>query len=158
MFSPSSGVEKEMATTPVFLPGESHGQRSLAGYSLWGRKESDTNEQLTPRSWRQRAGCWQGHALSSGSRGKCIPCVFVSGGSRHPLACGYLSPVFKARIFILSLSLPGFLLWVSGLSGLLLVRKWTCDRTEGCPDNSGLSPTSTFLIQSHIKVLFCHTR
>ena len=25
--------------TPVFLPGESHGQRSLAGYSPWGRKE-----------------------------------------------------------------------------------------------------------------------
>ena len=30
--------------TPVFLPGKSHGQRSLAGYSLWGRKESDTTE------------------------------------------------------------------------------------------------------------------
>ena len=30
--------------TPVFLPGEFHGQRSLAGYSLWGRKESDTTE------------------------------------------------------------------------------------------------------------------
>ena len=28
-------LKKEMATTPVFLPGESHGQRSLAGYSLW---------------------------------------------------------------------------------------------------------------------------
>ena len=27
--------------TPGFLPGESHGQRSLAGYSPWGRKESD---------------------------------------------------------------------------------------------------------------------
>ena len=27
--------------TPVFLPGQSHGQRSLAGYSLWGHKESD---------------------------------------------------------------------------------------------------------------------
>ena len=26
--------------TPVFLPGESHGQRKLAGYSPWGRKES----------------------------------------------------------------------------------------------------------------------
>ena len=26
-------LKKEMATTPVFLPGESHGQRSLAGYS-----------------------------------------------------------------------------------------------------------------------------
>ena len=30
--------------TPVFLPGESHGQRSLAGYSPWGRKELDTTE------------------------------------------------------------------------------------------------------------------
>ena len=27
--------------TPVFLPGESYGQRSLVGYSQWGRKESD---------------------------------------------------------------------------------------------------------------------
>ena len=29
---------------PVFLPGESHGQRSLAGYSPWGCKESDMTE------------------------------------------------------------------------------------------------------------------
>ena len=28
-------LEKGMATTPVFLPGEFHGQRSLAGYSPW---------------------------------------------------------------------------------------------------------------------------
>ena len=27
--------------TPVFFPGESHGQRSLVGYSPWGRKQSD---------------------------------------------------------------------------------------------------------------------
>ena len=33
--------------TPVFLPGESHRWRSLLGYSPWGRKESDTTEQLT---------------------------------------------------------------------------------------------------------------
>ena len=32
--------------TPVFLPGKSHGWRSLAGYSPWGGKESNTNEQL----------------------------------------------------------------------------------------------------------------
>ena len=32
--------------TPVFLPGESHGQRSLVGYSPRGRKESDTTERL----------------------------------------------------------------------------------------------------------------
>ena len=34
-------LEKEMASTPVLLPGKSHGQRSLVGYSLRGRKESD---------------------------------------------------------------------------------------------------------------------
>ena len=32
--------------TPVLLPGKSHGRRSLMGYSPWGRKESDTTEQL----------------------------------------------------------------------------------------------------------------
>ena len=32
--------------TPVFLPGKSHGQRSLVGYSPWGlQKESDTTTQ-----------------------------------------------------------------------------------------------------------------
>ena len=30
--------------TPVFLPEEFHGQRSLAGYSPWGHKESDMTE------------------------------------------------------------------------------------------------------------------
>ena len=35
-----------MASTPGLLPGKSHGQRSLVGYSPWGRKESDTTERL----------------------------------------------------------------------------------------------------------------
>ena len=29
---------------PIFLPGESHGQKSLVGYSPWGHKESDATE------------------------------------------------------------------------------------------------------------------
>ena len=33
--------------TPVFLPGKSHRERNLVGYSPWGRKESDTTERLT---------------------------------------------------------------------------------------------------------------
>ena len=37
--------------TPVFLPGASHGQRSLAGYSPWGRKESDMTERLSPHTY-----------------------------------------------------------------------------------------------------------
>ena len=32
--------------TPVFLPGESHGQRSLEGYTPWCSKESDMTEHL----------------------------------------------------------------------------------------------------------------
>ena len=31
-------LEKKMATSPVFLPEKSHGQRSLIGYNPWGRK------------------------------------------------------------------------------------------------------------------------
>ena len=34
--------------TPVFLPGDPHGQRSLVGHSPWGCKESDMTERLTP--------------------------------------------------------------------------------------------------------------
>ena len=30
--------------TPIFLPEKSNGRRSLAGYSLWGHKESDMTE------------------------------------------------------------------------------------------------------------------
>ena len=37
--------------TPVLLPGQSHGQRSLVGCSPWGHKESDTIEQLTHREF-----------------------------------------------------------------------------------------------------------
>ena len=38
---------KEWQPTPVLLPGKFHGHRSLAGYSPWGRKESDMTKRLT---------------------------------------------------------------------------------------------------------------
>ena len=37
---------RKCPSTPVLLLGKSHGQRSLVGYSLWGRRESDTTERL----------------------------------------------------------------------------------------------------------------
>ena len=40
-----SPCRRKWQPTPVFLPGKSHGQRSLVGDSPWGRKESDTTEQ-----------------------------------------------------------------------------------------------------------------
>ena len=39
-------MRRKELLAPVFLPGESHGQRSLAGYSPWGRRESDTTASL----------------------------------------------------------------------------------------------------------------
>ena len=44
---PGLGRSREWLRTPVFLPGELHGQRSLAGCSPWGQKQLDTTEQLT---------------------------------------------------------------------------------------------------------------
>ena len=64
---------RERQPTPVFLPGKSHGQRSLAGYSPWGHKESDmmsnsytkitvtnhsTNMFLTPSFVPSVNWCW----------------------------------------------------------------------------------------------------
>ena len=48
--SPGEGKipwRRKRQPTQVLLPGESHGGRSLVGYSPWGHKESDKTEQLT---------------------------------------------------------------------------------------------------------------
>ena len=37
---------RKLQPTPILLPGKSHGWRSLAGYSPWSHKESDTTEQV----------------------------------------------------------------------------------------------------------------
>ena len=42
---------RKWQSIPVFLPGESHGQRSLVSYSPWGHKESDMTEWL---KWQQK--------------------------------------------------------------------------------------------------------
>ena len=47
--------------TPVFLPGESHGQRSLVGYSPWSRKEWDMTEPLITHTHSVVEGALQSH-------------------------------------------------------------------------------------------------
>ena len=51
MWVPSLGrqdfLEEEMATHSSILPEKSHGQKSLAGYSRWGRKDSNMTKQLS---------------------------------------------------------------------------------------------------------------
>ena len=52
--------------TPVFLPGEFHGQKNLVGYSPWGHTESDTIEwrTLSLRIWKIQQ-CWCLNLLKS---------------------------------------------------------------------------------------------
>ena len=51
-------LEELMQPTPIFLPEESHGQRSLAGYSPWGRKELDMTERLSTHTHWLPKLCW----------------------------------------------------------------------------------------------------
>ena len=44
---PALYLGQEVAPTPVFLPGESHGQRSLVSFGPLARKQLDTTERLT---------------------------------------------------------------------------------------------------------------
>ena len=46
--------KREWLPTPAFLPGESHGQRSVADYSPWGGKESGTTQGLTLSHFKLR--------------------------------------------------------------------------------------------------------
>ena len=48
-------MRRKWQPTPIFLPGESHGQRSLFGYSPWCRKESDTTEWLTHKQGQSQS-------------------------------------------------------------------------------------------------------
>ena len=47
----------ERQPTPVFLPGESHGQRSLAGYGPRGHKELEMTEGLSKQAKQTERDC-----------------------------------------------------------------------------------------------------
>ena len=52
-------LEKRWQPTSVFLPGKSHGWRSLTGYSPWGHKELDTIERPPHTETSEDGGCHQ---------------------------------------------------------------------------------------------------
>ena len=71
---------REWQPIPVFLPGEFHGQRKLAGYSPWGCKESVTTEQLTHTYTHFLAASfsiWDSSSLTKD--GTCAPCTGSDG-------------------------------------------------------------------------------
>ena len=88
--------------TPVLLSGESHGQRSLVGYSPWGRKESDTTERLNSSTrWvvlqgTQRSSLRGGSGLHS-SRPPWLLTAMPAGASRGSLGEAVRGFSFWAR-------------------------------------------------------------
>ena len=76
-------LEKEMTTTPVFLPGEFLGQTSLEGYSPWGCKELDTTEQLSHIHTHARVRARGLRTALSYTRMKFIPRLSFNNFARH---------------------------------------------------------------------------
>ena len=61
--------------TPVFLPGESHGQRSLAGYIPWGCIELDTTDQLNhPQCYGEGKPGGETYCVAVGRESVKAPC------------------------------------------------------------------------------------
>ena len=85
-FNPCVGKIPWRIPTPVFLPGESHGQRSLVGYHPWGCKESDTTHR-TEHTAQSPTSVFLG--FPGGSAGKESACNtgdpgLIPGSERSP--------------------------------------------------------------------------
>ena len=91
---------REWLPTPVFLPGEFHGQRSLAGYSPWGHKELDTAEWLT-----------LSFLLGQGSSLLCLLCWNLTMDGQWTLSNAFMHPqtlIFFSLLIILWVTLITF--------------------------------------------------
>ena len=63
-------LEEEMATHSSILSGKSHGQRTLAGYSPWGHKESDPTERLSMHKGSGNQALTVGEEMSRMQKGR----------------------------------------------------------------------------------------
>ena len=115
--------------TPVFLPGEFHGQRSLVGYSPWGCKESDTTEWLTLSGLLCMTDCRSIHIISKWpyfilfSGWTIFNCIYVPH-FLYPFTCHWTFRLFHALAIVNSASMnKGYMcpfeLWFS--QGVCLV-------------------------------------
>ena len=63
---------RKWQSTPIFLPGKFHGQRSLEVYSLWGCKESDTTEGLSVHTSHTKPHGQPLHSPRAGHRSRFV--------------------------------------------------------------------------------------
>ena len=93
---------REWQPTPVFLPGKAHAWRSLAGYSPWSCKESDTTERLIhweKKEEMKRAQLWPFLTSSASSPSLCLPTPSPPLG---PLSTSLLLPLLPPLSSVLS--------------------------------------------------------
>ena len=86
---------REWQPTPVFLPGESHGQRSLAGYSPQDHKESDTTERLTRSLF-----CFSQHLCQRDDRNQMVPTIDLPSTVAGTKLVGTLCQVRRAEFIV----------------------------------------------------------
>ena len=85
--------------TPVFLPGKSHGQKSLVGYSQWGHKELDMTERLT---FTFKQGKWAAHAQKTRTP------WWLSGESFWKAAFGVTAAGYKTFFWLVGGKVTGW--------------------------------------------------
>ena len=109
---------KKWQSTPGLLPGKSHGQRSLVGYSPWGRKESDTTERLHFTLYFFTLIAEEGFLISS-----CYSRTLPSDAYISPFLLGF-SLLFFSQLFVrppqTAILLFAFLFHGDGLDPCLL--------------------------------------
>ena len=107
--------------TPVFLPGESQGQRNLVGYSPWRRKESDTTESLilslSTTNWpKSRTLAVRGYSPSPLSLQRALCSLFPQWDTFSKIL---RTPNWTLQLFLLhDYALPDPLLWPESKCGL----------------------------------------
>ena len=103
--------------TSVFLSGKFHGQKSLEGYHLWGRKESDTVEQLSTHSslYKQNGDIWIGFSR------QIIPFCTLQAKKKKK-NCRIL--VYSIHAVVSVGRLCPTLLWPHGLQPTRLLCRW----------------------------------
>ena len=86
---------REWLPTPVFLPGELHGQRSLAGYSPWGHKELG----MTDSHFHLLFLVYRWHLLSLSSCGPASVCAHTGRGSELSDVSYFLNKFIGVLLF-----------------------------------------------------------
>ena len=94
--------KRKWQPTPVFFPEESRGQRSLAGYSPWGCKESDMTEWLThtqTSQWHSRGRRWESSAPNLLHRSQYVLHIDLGKSEWLLWRCSFMQPNFKCLSF-----------------------------------------------------------